>query len=254
MLFDLVRKKKMLGDQCDPKLFTVGYDLIDLGLSVKESEECAERAISLRRHWGTFRNSSQTGIYCIGHPVFKTMGRTRTLRDSYGVVRMNLLLKKHFNALLERTKRVLEERYSKSVFCYPKSSLPGIYLFTKNTLNRGGKIHIDLQFSALPKWRGIGSIQHAFAFTVPLRIPRSGTGLEIWLQSDQQFYESHRIGVWNSNDFGQAVQVPYQLGSMVIIEGMALHRIAPTIIEPDEIRITHQGHGVIDQSGVHLFW
>ena len=75
------------------------------------------------------------------------------------------------------------------------------------------------------------------AFTVAIELPTGGGGMDM------------KIG-GESNEY-----IEYQVGELVLHDGMTPHRIASYCeYKPDEFRITLQGHIVRDGTDLIMFW
>ena len=80
------------------------------------------------------------------------------------------------------------------------------------------------------------------SFTIPIELPPKGAGLFVWDAGP----ESSPIG--SPYDY-----VPYELGQIVIHDGLQFHMMETSRIKKGQYRITMQGHGVLSDNVWNLF-
>ena len=96
-----------------------------------------------------------------------------------------------------------------------------------------------------------------FSFTLPLRLPSGGGGMNIWDLSlaDYARYEAEGRDVSEIADSRGKRAIPYGEGVLITHGGLYLHEIMPVdVIRDGDIRITMQGHGVLINDVYRLFW
>ncbi len=171
--------------------------------------------------------------------------------------KFNPLLNRHFSMLYERVAAVLTKHLEKPVQYEELFGLPGFHIFLFNELFKKpmASLHFDLQFQS-HKWpyRQIDYVR-PLSFTLPIVLPRSGSGMYIWpfeyhLVRELPKKELMKMAEENTPDY-----VPYKVGEMIVHEGLHLHQIAPVpeMAEEDE-RITLQGHGLFCDGAWRLYW
>lgn len=142
-------------------------------------------------------------------------------------------------------------------------------------------IHLDIQYKEHGGyWKTFDEVdfENPLSFTLAIKLPKNGGGLYIWdwmkfdkeLIKDFNFQREHEKQDWISSQFmdqseevvkspemwendsaghykpdGNPVVEMYHEGSMIWFTGHMLHQIAPGYkLEPDDMRITLQGHGI----------
>ncbi len=171
--------------------------------------------------------------------------------------RGNMMLKRHFadeNLLLMAG---LKKALDAPVFMTKRYAQPGFHIFKHHPDLEDLKpsMHWDLQEVQLPDYEGTpGPPGSRFSFTLPLRLPASGGGLQMW---DALFdINTHKEVL----KFHKETQPPsthhaYALGEAFIHSGLMLHQIATaTMPGPGEARVTWQGHGKKTDRGWELYW
>lgn len=125
----------------------------------------------------------------------------------------------------------------------------------------GASLHFDLQHEHLrwPESARAGA-DYALSFTLPLRLPRRGGGLSLWDTTYERVTDFYAQSAFRGSLadllplFVERVE-PYACGELVMHSGHQLHRIAPTpAVDPDDLRITLQGHGRFWDGCWHLYW
>jgi len=223
-------------------------ELVASGLAqtfdVADAHTChrwASRVLGLREHW-TPRHP---------HYPFHTLGlaayldavpRDRTskapsLYRSQGLRRhYNELLRAHFADLLDTGRQALASRLGLAT-CYDeaRAALPGFHIHLPHPAfsHEVASIHRDLQFrDVFPELRP--SAAQVFTFTLPLSLP-PGAGIHFWVDGQRHFHA-------------------YELGRMLVHDGLVTHQ---AVLHPQALdlpRIMWQGHGIVDGQQLILYW
>lgn len=166
----------------------------------------------------------------------------------------NPLLRQHFAGLYERVLAVLAQALGEPVQYAHRLGLPGFHIFlsAKAFEQAIGSIHFDLQY-LLHDWQGdVVDLANPISFTLAIALPRHGGGLNTWEvsyadQADQTPDELAR---------GRTpVLHTYLRGHLALHSGHLMHQLAPGIdLQPDDERITLQGHGVRVAGVWQLYW
>jgi hypothetical protein len=93
------------------------------------------------------------------------------------------------------------------------------------------------------------------SFTLPLSIPKNGTGLNVWNVSYDDFMKLDQSK--KRSLFEQAPDgfIDYKLGHLILHKGHILHQIkAPSLVEEGDLRITLQGHGILADGKIRIYW
>jgi hypothetical protein len=97
------------------------------------------------------------------------------------------------------------------------------------------------------------------SFTLPIKLPKRGGGLNVWDVNYQEFVNAGDRGLINQVEEMQSLSLqtfyPYQVGNLVIHGGHSLHQIAPVDrVYPTDERIALQGHGIYIGDRWYLYW
>jgi len=169
------------------------------------------------------------------------------------------------NAFSEMYQRVLDRlgcELRAPVVLWKKFAIPGFHIW----LTRGicttpvASIHFDLQYVHL-KLNGSDSPRsdQVLSFTLPIKLPRAGGGLNVWDLDYQEYQEARARGFVESINeikrFKTMSFLRYEVGTLVLHSGHMLHQIAPTSkLEQNDERVTLQGHGLFLEGAWHLYW
>ena len=196
-------------------------------------------------------------FYSLGSGSYFHAGASQLLENSYHtqLKQYNPLLQKHFAWFYRRLAETLA-RYLDAPICYPEHlALPGFHIILAHpTFERPlADIHLDLQHQQ-HQWHDGYHRQH-ISFTLAVQLPQFGAGMNYWnLHYDE--LEGRSLGEMKQMTQTRQKQFfPYQLGKLVLHSGLFAHQIAPFVeIQPDDLRITLQGHGTCDRGVWHLYW
>ena len=141
--------------------------------------------------------------------------------------------------------------------CYSDNlALPGfhIFLFHPAFEQSTAKLHRDLQYRQ-HQWHEDQENNRHISFTLALKLPKFGGGMNIW---DLHHREVDKLSQTKMESLALSRKkefYPYQLGKLALHSGHFVHQIAPgKNMQPDDQRITLQGHGTCDRGVWHLYW
>ncbi len=175
----------------------------------------------------------------------------------------NAVLRQHFSDLLDNVSKTISEVVDTPCQLSQNQALPGFHIFGSHPdyLKPVASIHTDLQHEALawdfsdPETKA-SAFDQVLTFTLPLVLPSIGAGLHVW----DKFPQSIRTNMlWLNNDeflqnFPPRLE-EYRRGQLIIHDGKMLHQIAPLQNDnPDNRRITLQGHGILIEGVYNLYW
>ncbi len=156
----------------------------------------------------------------------------------------------------------------------PGIALPGFHIFGSDIFfeEECGKFHHDRQ-DELINWKGIKhDPSKNLSFTLAIKLPNRGAGLILvksqiesnpaWEESKENqailletletsFAMAKSLGTRcdTSVDLNDLAFIKYEEGYMFLHSGKFTHAMAPAIlIEEDDMRITLQGHGILDEN------
>ena len=170
----------------------------------------------------------------------------------------NRLLQYHMGWLYDRVAEVLAKHLQAPVCYAPRFALPGFHIFQADPAFAApaASIHCDLQYERLD-WTDFENpdFANSLSFTLSIALPAGGGGLMVWdieraeildrpVSETRQLFEVRKPGY-----------EPYRIGEMVVHSGLFVHQIAPMRdIQPDDERITLQGHSICVGDRWFLYW
>jgi len=235
------------------------------GTPLLDDQECAEvvqTLFSLREHW------TRRGLdfFTLGvnsyQDHFPSPDPGSTYFDASRLT--NLLLKQHFGWLLDRVRLHIEEELQCRSQFDDSLALPGFHIFLHEGIpvKNSASVHFDQQYEAFAGRLydpDADAEPQTVSFTLPLELPANGGGLNYWpfsvaaLESktaDAEADDSPDLGLRTRGRF-----YPYTIGHVVLHSGKILHQIAGvTPILATDRRVTLQGHGILREGVVWLYW
>jgi hypothetical protein len=221
-------------------------------LGVEECAEVAETVLNARNDW-TVR--SQGGLFfTLGVNAYMDLAQATDPNASYfhPARRANMILKSRFAAVHGKLAQVLEKELGLPTRYDDDLAMPGFHIWVGLGIPRrpGASIHFDLQYQRLLAWHQYANASGTISFTLPVKLPAAGSSLRVWPCTYPD--DVHRIASVRQTD---PEVVHYQLGRAVVHSGHVLHQIGATAsVQPDDLRITLQGHGLVVDSELILYW
>lgn len=130
-----------------------------------------------------------------------------------------------------------------------------IYRWDRGRRKMHTSVHCDLQFNAHDFTRyGTPELAEPLSFTVSVREPPEGAAMNLWTRTFEDAKHQPRTQFRAELATTPPRRVRYQLGELTMHSGMAFHQIDPFILEPDQIRLTLQGHAVRCDGTWQLYW
>ncbi|PZU95065.1 MAG: hypothetical protein DCE90_13285 [Pseudanabaena sp.] len=167
----------------------------------------------------------------------------------------NPILFNHFNWLYQKLGEQLT-KYLQAPIAYPRHlALPGFHIFQSSKLFEQAiaSIHYDLQYELID-WQDSSDFTNPLSFTLAIALPTYGGGLNMWKINYSETGKNPSL-IKESSSARSPNFYPYELGSLVIHSGHILHQIAPCIdIQPNDERITLQGHAILNNGTWQLYW
>jgi hypothetical protein len=111
--------------------------------------------------------------------------------------------------------------------------------------------HYDRQYTRVD-WSEVPDpdFSSPLSFALPIQLPKTGGRLNVWDISEEEFEQVKQAGSKPGRTFH-----PYHAGELVMHSGNLLHQIAASRdMEPEDRRITLQGHGVRSGNKMYLYW
>jgi hypothetical protein len=201
-----------------------------------------------------------------GTGEFYTLGGASYLDDAEAyaahTAACNPLLSACFAPLYAHLREQLARALGAPTVYADGKAVPGFHVWGVPGIPTGphASLHFDLQYDRLCWPDDVDRDAPPLSFTLPLQLPRRGAGLSVWdttYDRVQAFYG--RTGFAGTLDdllplFDERHE-PYTRGELIVHSGHQLHRIAPVdAVEPDDLRITLQGHGRRVAGTWQLYW
>jgi hypothetical protein len=222
-------------------------------LSVDECNEVADAVLDVREDW-TARSPSGL-FFTLGVNAYMDLAQVIDADASYfdPARRANLMLKRRFAGLHGKLAQVLEQELGLPTRYSDDLAMPGFHIWVGLGIPRkaGASIHFDLQYQRLLARPRYANASGTVSFTLPVRLPAAGSSLRVWPSCT---YPDDLPRMPAIQQTAPEV-VPYHLGSALVHSGHVLHQIGATpSVQPDDLRITLQGHGLVVDDELVLYW
>ncbi|TMQ07444.1 MAG: hypothetical protein E6J90_05290 [Deltaproteobacteria bacterium] len=231
-------------------------------LELLDAAECArlEGAIKeLRARWVMRGTSPTSGFFTLGAASYLDGADDYAARAG----ELNPVLRDTFAGLYARVAEFLSARLRAPVGFADGLALPGFHIWLAPAIfvTPVASVHFDLQYlRAWPEATPGLDLRRPLSFTLPIRLPRRGGGLNVW----DVTYERYRRFVARVPGAIQPVDVtvllermrhPYTPGAIALHSGHLLHQIGEIDeVAPDDERITLQGHALLQRGEWKLYW
>jgi len=171
--------------------------------------------------------------------------------------KMNPLLLKHFCELYIPLAEILYAETGEIIKYEEQFALPGFHIFESHPIFEKpiAACHFDLQYKKIQwPYQNI-DLTRPFSFTLSLKLPSHGGGLNYWDLEYEPLKDKTRPELEKIQERVEKKYIPYKEGSMIVQQGLFLHQIAPAQeLLPTDERITLQGHGLICDGALRLYW
>lgn len=236
----------------DKEVFT----LADIDL-LTESECLAVRSVvhKLRKFW-TQRHPALP-FYTLGTASY--MDAVQDKQDYYSKAKYyNPILRAHLGWLYNKLSVTLA-KILKAPVCYQDVlALPGFHIFLSHKAFEQpiASIHRDLQYELL-KWKSPEKIDFSqtISFTLAIALPKFGGGLYLWDLHHDEFPNLTQPDIKRLIGERKKSFHAYKLGKLALHSGHLVHQIAPAQnVQPEDERITIQGHGFPCEGVWQFYW
>ena len=209
--------------------------------------------LDLREDW-TVRSPSGL-FFTLGVNAYMDLAQATDENASYfdPARRANLMLRRHFDGVHGKLAQVLKQELGLPTRYADDLAVPGFHIWMGLGIPRrpGASIHFDLQYQRLLARPQYANASGTVSFTLPIRLPAAGSSLRVW-PSCTYPDDVHRLAAVRQTD---PEIVHYHLGSAIVHSGHVLHQIGATpSVEPDDLRIMLQGHGLVVDNALILYW
>jgi hypothetical protein len=221
-------------------------------LSPGECKRVEAEVHALRKLWQ---------VRCPGSYKFYTLGAASYLdfSDYYAkAAAFNPELDKSFAWLYDYLRAALSDCLKRHIVFEPRAARPGFHIFPPNgdlQIPEGNR-HFDMQYLRID-WTERQDLDFSdpISYTLAIRLPRSGGGLNIWSVTKKEFDGMDKTT--RDAVLDRTLQyVPYSIGHLVCHSGLLLHTTAPCIgqLQRDDVRLTLQGHALRCKDTYILYW
>lgn len=222
-------------------------------LSAAECDDLADAVLDLRGDW---IERGPTGRFCtLGVNAYMDLARAADTEQEYHAParRANRLLAERFAALHATLADALSGALGMPARYADDLGLPGFHIWVGASIPSaaGASIHFDLQYQRVLERPAYAGATGTVSFTLPIRLPAAGSSLRLWPACTYPADPARRAGAATT----EPVVVPYRVGRALVHSGHVLHQIGPTpSVAPDDVRITLQGHGLVVDGVLVLYW
>lgn len=222
-------------------------------LGVAECDEVACAVLELRDLW-TARSPSGS-FATLGVNAYMDLASQADPEASYfgPARRANAVLEDRFAHVHTTLARILQNELGLVVRYAEDLALPGFHIWVGDAIPQRpeASVHFDLQYLRLldrPRYAGAtGTV----SFTLPVRLPVAGSSLRVWPCC--RYPDEARQ--WATARETEPEVVPYRVGRALVHSGHLLHQIGVTpSVRPDDMRIMLQGHGLVVDDDLVLYW
>jgi hypothetical protein len=225
-------------------------------LSQEETKKVLDLIHSLKPYWEE-RAGKGIPFYTLGTAAYMDAAEHGAIYYKKKAERTNPLLREHFSFLYESLLATLEKFTAKKVVFEKELALPGFHIFQYYELFKKpiASPHYDLQFDRFEwNYKNV-DYDHPLSFTLALKLPTGGGGLNYWDLYYNDYKKLNRMEMAEIAEKNTMHYLPYEIGKIAIHEGFMLHRIAPAKdMQAGDERITLQGHGLICDDVLHVYW
>lgn len=233
------------------------HKLAPKNIPVLTNEECdrvRETIMLLRPSWRS--RDPWVPFYTLGAASYlDAVGKAPSYKRL--VNEYNPLLKEHFSWLYERVTGLLGEHLGAPATCAENLAVPGFHIFIESNIFElsVASIHCDSQYR-LHDWSGKDAdLGNPVSFTLSIALPKNGGGLNTWDVSYDEILARASEKLEDPTCGRELVYHAYRRGHMAVHSGHMLHQIAPgKDLQPEDERITLQGHAILADGIWQLYW
>jgi hypothetical protein len=225
-------------------------------LNEAECQRNWQAAKALRKYW-THRHAFLPS-YSVGAAAYLDVPAEGVHTYLMRAIRMNKFLRRDFGPLAESVRAAIEDHVGATTVISPRFAVPGFHIFeTHPRLDElKPRVHFDLQGLRLDfKSEDAEDPEKRLSFTIAVSLPKGGAGLNTWDFQHSEYMQMTPAEVEDYFATLQATYHSYNLGELVIHTGSKLHAIAANLeMDPDDARVTYQGHAQFTQGQWQLYW
>jgi hypothetical protein len=222
-------------------------------LGPAECRRVADMVLELRECWTA--RSPKAAFFTLGANAYMDLAPAADPRASYHrpAARSNALLSRRFSDIYQLLAANLGQVTGVPARYTDGLARPGFHIWTEAGIPRtaSSSIHFDLQYQRLLVDPIYATATGTLSFTLPIRLPAAGSCLLVWPGFT---YPDDVPRLGNARSTPPLV-IDYHLGRALVHSGHVLHQIGPTAtVRPDDMRIMLQGHGLVIDGELVLYW
>lgn len=231
-------------------------------LALLTQDECGQvcgELQSLREAW-TVRGGQPPSFFTLGAPSYLD----ESPQYFAHAAKFNPLLQQRFGWLYDKLCGFLSWRLGATATLAEPLGVPGFHIWEAGGIftRPEASVHFDLQYLRHWERAGVGSADYSrpLSFTLALQLPRRGGGLNVWDVSYERYmrFRERVGGSVQPSDVAALVppmRHPYVTGTLSLHSGHQLHQIGEVDrVDPDDRRITLQGHALRVDGMWKLYW
>lgn len=227
-------------------------------LTEDECTQVHERLRQLRGQW--IQRHIILPYYTLGATAYLDETDPAALEGHYFVAKKyNPLLLENFGWIYDRLNQTLAATLEAPVMPHEGFALPGFHIFLADEMFQDENlafIHYDLQYLKLA-WVDRENLDFTspISFTLAISLPKYGGGMYVWDAMYEDTMNRPDEEVERMRDTKLRRYHEYSRGQLFVHSGHFLHQIAPFFnVQPEDERITLQGHAVRHPDGWHYYW
>ncbi len=229
-------------------------DNIDL-LTQEECQKVRSVVYELKKFW--IKRNFILPFYTLGAASY--LDATKKLENyCHKATQYNPILEQQLTWLYQKLeKKLIQYLKAPTIYCDDLAK-PGfhIYLSCKFFEDSLASIHSDLQYNLI-NWKvpQHTDFTNPISFTLVISLPKYGGGLNLWNIKHQEIVGLSKPELKQIFKIRRKTYYPYEIGKLYLHSGHWIHQVAPgKNIQPEDDRITLQGHGIFSQGEWQLYW
>jgi hypothetical protein len=168
-----------------------------------------------------------------------------------------------FSGLYTYIEDFFSQRFNVNCNIHSLTAVPGFHLYENHFdfARQSSHIpHFDGQYQGiLPLFphtmNSLTLLKNTISFTIPVSLPSCQGGMRIWDYHYKDIASNDKCDTVAKLSSMKPNYIKYKIGSIVYHSGNLLHQILAWSALPDDpMRITLQGHGILFEGTLYLYW
>lgn len=177
--------------------------------------------------------------------------------------KFNPILKNSYFKLYEKLCNFFSNEFNVECKLHEKAALPGFHIYDnrENFSSQNAHIpHFDGQYEELGELfntnrKSTDYNQRTLSFTLPISLPNTKCGMRTWDFHYNETQNKNKEEIKNKLKRIKPQLIDYKTGTMVYHSGKSLHQIKSwSAMKNEKPRITLQGHGILIDNELYLYW